>query len=288
MAAAGGSAALAALEARVMAFVSQLPEGASTEEMQAGVAGAQQLERLVEALNSLLAQRAIALLRTPNGTLRYKAAGAREQRTKGLGAEEVMVFQHIQRAANSGVWTRDLKLRTNLAQPQITKILKALEARGLIKSIKSVANPSRKLVMLAELEPSKEVTGGAWYTNAQQFDVEFIAVVRDALRRRIERAGRATLAEVTSWLAGSGLVKNVSLGEDDVQQVLDSLVYEGQIDSLETEGGDDVYSRAVARYPPTTALTALPCGRCPVADRCRDGGPISPATCEYYDQWLGF
>jgi DNA-directed RNA polymerase III subunit RPC6 len=61
------------------------------------------------------------------------------------------------------VWTKDLKIRTNLAQPQVTKILKALEARGLIKSIKSVANPSRKLVMLSELEPSKEVTGGAWW-----------------------------------------------------------------------------------------------------------------------------
>jgi len=57
-------------------------------------------------------------------------------------------------------------MRTNLAQPQITKILKALEVRSLIKSIKSVANPSRKLVMLAELEPSKEVTGGAWCVGA--------------------------------------------------------------------------------------------------------------------------
>jgi DNA-directed RNA polymerase III subunit RPC6 len=60
------------------------------------------------------------------------------------------------------VWTKDLKARTNLAQPQVTRVLKALEGRGLTKAVKSVANPSRKLVMLAELEPSKEVTGGAW------------------------------------------------------------------------------------------------------------------------------
>jgi hypothetical protein len=61
-----------------------------------------------------------------------------------------------------GVWTKDLKIRTNLGQQQLSKIFKALEARGLIKSIKAVTNPTRKLVMLAELEPSKEVTGGAW------------------------------------------------------------------------------------------------------------------------------
>ncbi|KIY91746.1 hypothetical protein MNEG_16218, partial [Monoraphidium neglectum] len=59
---------------------------------------------------------------------------------------------------------------------------------------------------------------------------------------------------------------------------------------LDPEGndGDEVYRRAVHRYPPTTALTSLPCGRCPVADQCRDGGPISPQTCEYYEKWLDF
>lgn len=284
MAAAGGST----LEQQVLQFVSQLPDGASTEEMQMNVPGAQDINQLVQAINNLLQQRAIALLRTPTGLLRYKAAGVREQKTKGLNAEEVMVFQQIQKAANSGVWTKDLKIRTNLAQPQITKILKALEARGLIKSIKSVANPSRKLVMLAELEPSKEVTGGAWYTDSQQFDTEFIAIVRDALLRYIERQGQATLGAITDWITASGLVKNVNLGREDVQQVLESLVYEGQIDALEVDGEDELYRRAVEKYPPTTALTSLPCGRCPVIDQCRDGGPISPATCEYYQKWLEF
>jgi hypothetical protein len=62
----------------------------------------------------------------------------------------------------AGVWTRDLKVRTNLAQPQVTKMLKALEGKSLIKSVKNVNNPSRKLYMLFELEPSREITGGAW------------------------------------------------------------------------------------------------------------------------------
>jgi DNA-directed RNA polymerase III subunit RPC6 len=55
-----------------------------------------------------------------------------------------------------------LKVRTNLAQPQVTKMLKALEGKSLIKSVKNVNNPSRKLYMLFELEPSREITGGAW------------------------------------------------------------------------------------------------------------------------------
>lgn len=58
---------------------------------------------------------------------------------------------------------------------------------------------------------------------------------------------------------------------------------------LERDGeDDDVYRRAVEKYPPTTALTSVPCGRCPVIDQCRDGGLISPQTCEYYQKWLDF
>lgn len=55
-----------------------------------------------------------------------------------------------------------MKLKTNLAQPQITKILKALENRQLIKSVKNVNNPGRKIYMLYELQPDQELTGGAW------------------------------------------------------------------------------------------------------------------------------
>lgn len=40
--------------------------------------------------------------------------------------------------------------------------------------------------------------------------------------------------------------------------------------------------------PPTTALTSVPCGVCPVFADCRDDGPVSPATCEYYNKWLEF
>lgn len=37
-----------------------------------------------------------------------------------------------------------------------------LEGRKLVKAVKNVNSPSRKVYMLAELEPSRELTGGAW------------------------------------------------------------------------------------------------------------------------------
>ena len=45
---------------------------------------------------------------------------------------------------------------------QVTKILKILEQRGLVKNVKSVQHANRKVFMLAELEPAREITGGAW------------------------------------------------------------------------------------------------------------------------------
>ena len=45
---------------------------------------------------------------------------------------------------------------------QVTRILKTLEGRGLVKNVKSVQHANRKVYMLAELEPAREITGGAW------------------------------------------------------------------------------------------------------------------------------
>ena len=40
--------------------------------------------------------------------------------------------------------------------------MKTLEGRGLVKNVKSVQHANRKVYMLAELEPAREITGGAW------------------------------------------------------------------------------------------------------------------------------
>ena len=81
---------------------------------------------------------------------------------KGLSSDELLVYQIIKSAHNMGIWTRDLKVRSNLQQPQVVKVLKVLEGRKLIKAIKSVTNKNRKVYMDYDLEPAREVTGGAW------------------------------------------------------------------------------------------------------------------------------
>jgi len=72
-----------------------------------------------------------------------------------------------------GAWTRDIKNSTNIPQTMLAKTLKTLEQRNLIKSVRSVSSKSKKLFMLYDLMPAKEITGGPWYTD-QEFDHEFI------------------------------------------------------------------------------------------------------------------
>lgn len=91
----------------------------------------------------------------------------------GLEGDEKIVFQCIKTADNKGIWTKDLKTRTNLHQAVITKVLRSLESKKLIKSVKSVKNATRKVYMLAKLEPSVDLTGGPWFSE-NELDSEFI------------------------------------------------------------------------------------------------------------------
>lgn len=59
-------------------------------------------------------------------------------RISKLDGDEKIVFQCIKAADNRGIWTKDLKTRTNLHQTVITKVLRNLEARKIIKAVKSV------------------------------------------------------------------------------------------------------------------------------------------------------
>ncbi len=71
-----------------------------------------------------------------------------------------MIYQVIEKAGNKGIWTRDIKTATSVNQNTLTKTLKSLEGRHLIKTAKSVTSKSKKLYMLYELsECPMERTG---------------------------------------------------------------------------------------------------------------------------------
>jgi DNA-directed RNA polymerase III subunit RPC6 len=84
-----------------------------------------------------------------------------------------------------GVWSRSIQTSTNLPTAVVTKVLTKLVNSKQIKMVKSVKHPTRKMYMLAHIEPSVELTGGPWYTDFE-LDVEFIKTIKTACLKFIQ------------------------------------------------------------------------------------------------------
>lgn len=54
-----------------------------------------------------------------------------------LNNEDGLVYQVIKNSGEIGIWTKDIKLRTGLHQTILSKALKSLETRKLIKTFKN-------------------------------------------------------------------------------------------------------------------------------------------------------
>lgn len=102
-----------------------------------------------------------------------------------------------------------------------------------------------------------------------------------------------TLHDCTLYIMNSGIT-NVTLTEEDVQQLLDILRYDGRIEKV-TGGPTGVAYKSIRKSgveieegAKANGFTEAPCGRCPVFDLCEEGGPVGPSNCEYYNTWLDF
>ena len=68
------------------------------------------------------------------------------------------VYQLIEDATNVGIWHKDLKDQSNLQQHELMRILKTLETKKLIKSVKSIQFKNRKVPFAGPLHISR-----GWY-----------------------------------------------------------------------------------------------------------------------------
>lgn len=196
----------------------------------------------------------------------------------------------IKGSDNRGIWTKDLKTRTNLHQTILNKILKSLEiTKKLIKSIRNVKNPTRKVYMLSGLNPSAEITGGPWFSETE-LDVEFINELCRVILRYIESKSFSSnsekllpvsnlnypnLSQVHEFISSSGIT-STELGFDDVRMLLNRLIFDGNIekiisiqnraisDNSDDESSDLYVYKAVKNEYKTSSLASIPCGSCPV------------------------
>lgn len=160
-------------------------------------AGKNDVETLGKTLNSLLGRRLLEIMQL-NGTLSYRAVAQNEARLMGdMHGDEAMIYGYIKDAGDEGIWSKHLKLRTNLHITVITRTLKLLESKSLVKSVTSVQYPTRRIYMLYDLTPSIEVSGGPWFTDSE-LDVEFVQSLSNAIERYLKRKSKPENEELES------------------------------------------------------------------------------------------
>ena len=187
-----------------------------------------------------------------------------------MTGDERVIYGLIRSAGNTGIWSKDLKFRSNLHQANITKLLKSLEARSLVKSVKSVKHPTRRVYMLAGVVPSREVTGGPWF-NDSELDGDFVDSLMNVCYRFVlakchpettntpntsntsdsntstsqacysagSVAHLPSVRQVLSFIVESRITNETELALEDVENLLDALVHDGRLERLahERRGG---------------------------------------------------
>ncbi|EFA76787.1 RNA polymerase III subunit [Heterostelium album PN500] len=255
-------------------------------------------------INKLVKEGRIKFIQNSDGSTSYKEVTNLEEQSKirGLTADDMLVYQLIEQSNDKGTWTKEIRTQTNLQQTQVTKILKVLETRNLIKAVKTInmdiniindrkAIAGRKKVYMAyNVEPSREVTGGSLYGGSQSLDEELISAMKLSCNSFISNKGAADLTEIMNYMKKTG---EQDLTMEDIQTLVNSLIYDGLIEEMRDTRSTNMYGRRMGViYKPTKTIipenhfTKMPCGVCPVFSLCADEGEITPKKCVYFQQWL--
>ena len=84
----------------------------------------------------------------------------------------------------------------------------------------------------AESNAAPTVLPACRYTESQ-FDSEFIEVLREACFAYLQRQGDTTLKDIAKFIRAKGFSR-VDLREEDIQTIVQTLIYDGRIDQVLT------------------------------------------------------
>lgn len=229
----------------ILRICSANAQGVAQEELEAALASVPK-EEMLAGLNTLLKRGKLVPCPGVDGRMVFRIQSNEvAAKFQGLGAEERLVYQEVERAGNSGVSSRDLCKQTSLQTAQLTKVLKVLETRKLVRPVKSHAAKQQKMYILYDMEASKEITGGTFYSG-QDFDHELIGQLQQCALQFITKEDGANAQKVHNFIANCGLIRGKPLAMSDMISVLDTLVYDGRVEKTRdafARGGDAVIYR---------------------------------------------
>lgn len=116
-----------------------------------------------------------------------------------------------------------------------------MEKKGVIKSLKSVSKGNKKVYLLADIEPSIEVTGGL--TGTSNFDLGLIEKVQQRVENHVRAKGTVTHRDLLISMKQSGLPADM-VREEDIDQIITSMVLNMQLETVGASSAEPIYKAA--------------------------------------------
>ncbi|CAN1175536.1 DNA-directed RNA polymerase III subunit RPC6 [Linum perenne] len=219
---------------------------------------------------------------------------------KALSADDQLIYNVIHARGDMGMIKSFIQRETNLGNPVINKSLNTLTERNMIKLVVNVKSKA-KTYMAAEFEPSRELTGGEWYSEGA-LDTVFVDFLKEQCLKIVKKLKVATLDAVVDLMKSSGMLM-VDVSKKQFEEILKALVFDNAVVEVTSTGVGEFREVPVGKvcYKAVAAgkrggggemrlgaMASVPCGVCPRINSCTPDGIISPKTCVYYQKWLDF
>jgi DNA-directed RNA polymerase III subunit RPC6 len=258
------------LERHILSILNEFPSGIEDEMLSKKLKNVRDLDK-AEALNRLLQKSRLSVIQTDNGIM-YKYIDEEEaMRLKELLPDEYLIYQLIEEAGNKGLWINDIKKKVGKKSSDTNSIIKKLDKKGFIKSVKSIKAKNRRVWMIISVEPSLEVTGGVLADDV--FDLGLMELISQKCVDFIKVQGRTDRNQVSVFIRSLSL-SQMDLTDEDVYRILETQVYDGKIEVVEDnlradyapgESGSMLPNKTYKLanwYTPRVVYTEIPCAHC--------------------------
>ena len=283
---------------KVLAFLKANPDGVTQDKLTSAIPFKE--EQIVDSLNTLISLNRISIIESSDEMI-FKYRSEKEAlKFRDLTKEEIAVYEVVMQSGNSGISTIDIKIKLKIDNTTyINKILTKLSKKFLIKSLKVLNTRNKKVWIGIDVEPSTEITGGIW-CNDQEFDNNLVSVYCEKCLDYIEKQRQISRKELLFFAKSINLASS-EIQEDDIQKILNILVFDGKIEpifpvNIDVKFLGNKYAllidkghpqleliryKKIKEYKSNNIYEYLPCFVCPSFNECKVTNVVNPLDCPY-------
>lgn len=283
---------------KVLAFLKANPDGVTQDKLTSAIPFKE--EQIVDSLNTLISLNRISIIESSDEMI-FKYRSEKEAlKFRDLTKEEIAVYEVVMQSGNSGISTIDIKIKLKIDNTTyINKILTKLSKKFLIKSLKVLNTRNKKVWIGIDVEPSTEITGGIW-CNDQEFDNNLVSVYCEKCLDYIEKQRQISRKELLFFAKSINLASS-EIQEDDIQKILNILVFDGKIEpifpvNIDVKFLGNKYAllidkghpqleliryKKIKEYKSNNIYEYLPCFVCPSFNECKVNNVVNPLDCPY-------